>query len=349
MKNNRLLYLLIIILVIWNIILTTLLVNKKEDKPINQTSVIETNVTGFSTDLTKVVEQTKSSVVIVETNGTISSGFIYSTNENKVYIISSYHAVADASFIKVMFASGASYDATLLGKDIYSDVAVLELDANFEVLPISLGDSSLIKDGEFMICVGTPKATQYAFSKELALVSSSLKTISNSITSDDATYDYYMSVIQLNADVSDGYSGSPLFNMNGELVGMITMRDDAAVFALPVNELKIVADKLIAEGECNKIQLGFKGSFVSELETYEKNQLNIPLDINDGCYISGVKANSLANNIGLKVGDILMSINDVTLNSHDDLLAVEYTDATSFTLEVTRNNESITLVGSIND
>lgn len=349
MKNNRLLYLFIIILVIWNITLTVLLsANKKED-PINQTSVIETNVTGFSTDLTKVIEQSKSSVVVVETNNFVSSGIVYKYIEGKAYIVSSYHGISDDSEIKVTFASGAVYDAKLLGKDIFADLAVLEIDSNVDIIPIKLGDSNIINNGEFMVCIGTPKSTQYANSSGLAFVSSKLRSLNNSIIYNEEPFEYVTNLIQLDANLSQGYSGAPVINMAGETIGIVTMKDDVAYFAMPINEIKYIADNIIDNNDYLKIQFGFRGQFVKDLEVYEKNQLNIPLDVIDGYSIKEVKANSLASKIGLKEQDIILSINEIQIKTYDDLLEAEYKEITDLSFDIIRNNELLTLTGTIND
>lgn len=347
-KNNRLLILIVVILIIWNVILTAVIFNKKEQE-INQTNINETVVTGFSTDLSKVIDQTKAGVVVIETNNALSSGFIYSSNDDATYVVTTCHSVNDVSYLKVVFASGASYDASVLGKDIFADIAVLKVDTNIETTPISLGNSDLLKDGEFLVCIGTPKNAQYTYSNEMAIVSSKLRTITNSIEFDNSQYEYYESVIQLSSQVSEGYSGSPIINMNGEVQGVITMKDDVVVFALPINEVKIVVNNIINGEEYSKMQFGYKGVLVSSLENYEKNQLNIPLDVNSGLYINNVRITGIASSAGLKIGDVLLSINNVSINSYADLLNIEYTKTDSFTFVVNRNNEEISLVGSIND
>lgn len=347
-KNNRLLFLLIIILVIWNVILTVLLSNANIEVT-NKTDINQTTVTGFSTDLTKIFADNKSSVVVVESGSSLSSGIIYKSIDDTVYVVTTYHGIADSNYIRVVFASGASHEASLVDKDIFSDIAVLEVKADFDVIPVKLGNSDLLNDGEFLACIGTPTNIQYANSNELAIVSNKLRTINNSITFDDNNYEYYIDAIQLSSDLKEGYSGSPIFNMAGEVHGLITMKDDTAVFALPINEVKIIADNIINGKEYNKIQFGFKGVIVNELETYEKNQLNVSLDINNGFLINSIKSNSFANSLGLKTSDVIISINDKTINKYADLLEIEYTDARTFELKVERNGEEIVLTGSIND
>lgn len=353
-KNNRLIYVLIVLLVIWNIVLSVLYTNSKKEDTVNNnvTNVEEvtvTNVTGFSTDLTEVVDKVKSSIVTIDTTSSLASGFIYKYVPNKAYVVTAFHAVEEAPLLKVIFASGASYDAKIIGKDIYADVAVLEVESPVELVPVLTGDSDLLKDGEFVVTIGTPKSLQYVSSSKLGIVSSKLRTIINSIEVNKETYEYYTSVIQLDSDVSEGYSGSPIFNMNGEVEGIITMKDDEAVFALPMNEVKLVADKIINKEEFTKIQFGIKGNIVTDLEKYERSQLNIPLDVTNGYYVNNVKLSSLGFNLGLKQGDIIISINGMNINTYEDLLNIQYTEANEFRLEVVRENERIELIGSIND
>lgn len=353
-NNNRLIYVLIVLLVIWNIVLSVLYTNSKKEDTVNNnvTNVEEvtvTNVTGFSTDLTEVVDKVKSSIVTIDTTSSLASGFIYKYVPNKAYVVTAFHAVEEAPLLKVIFASGASYDAKIIGKDIYADVAVLEVESPVELVPVLTGNSDLLKDGEFVITIGTPKSLQYVSSSKLGIVSSKLRTIINSIEVNKETYEYYTSVIQLDSDVSEGYSGSPIFNMNGEVEGIITMKDDEAVFALPMNEVKLVADKIINKEEFTKIQFGIKGNIVTDLEKYERSQLNIPLDVTNGYYVNNVKLSSLGFNLGLKQGDIIISINGMNINTYEDLLNIQYTEANEFRLEVVRENERIELIGSIND
>lgn len=348
MKNyNRLIFLLIIILLIWNVTLTVFVFNNNATKP-NNTNLTETTVTGFSTDLTKVIGQSKKSVVTVESNITTSTGFVYSVND-KAYIVTTYHGLNNENPIKVVFDNGANYDATLLDKDIFADIAVLEVLIDTELPEIKLGNSNVLKDGEYAVTIGTPKSVQYSSSSSVAIVSSALRSINNSIVFEEKPYEYISNVIQLTANINPGYSGAPVFNMAGEVVGVITMKDDTAVFALPINEVKIIVDNIIAGNVINKKQFGIKGLFVSNIESYEKNQLNIPLDVNNGYYVNNVRIASLASNIGILQGDVILSINDIQIETYDDLLSAEYLITNVFNIKVIRNNETISLTGTIND
>lgn len=347
-KNNRLLYLIIAILVIWNVSITVFLINNKLDNN-NEQNVIETNVTGFATDLTKVVETSKSSVVVVSTSVSTATGVIFNNNGDSTYVVTTCHSVDDNLPITIIFASGATFDGQLIGKDIFADIAVIKVDTNVDTNPIKLGNSNIIKNGEIVVCIGTPVSSAYANTNEIGIISNSLISLSNSINYEEKTIDYISNMVQLSSGVTHGYSGAPVLNMAGEMIALVTMKNETAVFALPTNEIKIIVENIISGNEYEKIQLGIKGLFVEKLETYEKNQLNIPLDVNSGYYVNNVRSLSLANSLEIKEGDIIISINDISINNNNDLLSFEYSNTDSLTIQIIRNNENITLVGNIND
>ena len=349
MKKDRLVYLLVIILLIWNVILSTVLIKNYNSKSESNIEVVETHVSGFSTDLTEVVKKCRSSIVTVETDQTLLSGLIYSQDKDNLYIVSCYHGVSDASIIKVILDSGKELEGTIKGYDIYNDICVIEVKTDLVTIPVEIGDNTLLKSGEFIITMGTPKSKDFAQSAAIGMISSPLRTISNFIKVDDNNYDYYMDVIQLDSNVENGYSGSPIFNMQGQVEGIISMKSDTTVFAAPINEIKIIADNIINEVEYLKISLGVKGEYVTNLETYQKNQLNIPLDINHGYYVKNVKLNAIANAADIKAGDVIESVNGIIINNEKDLLNIEYSNEKTFEFVVNRNNEEITLLGSISD
>lgn len=329
--------------------ITVFLVKKNTNDNNSSQNIIETNVTSFTTDLTKAVETNKSSIVVVSNGISSSTGVIYKSNGEKTYIVTTYHGVSSDQAINVTFASGATFEATLVGKDIYSDIAVIEVNTNVDTIGIKFGDSNLIKDGEIVVCIGTPNSTTYANSNEIGIISKSLISLPNSINYENETIEYVTNLIQLSSSIAHGYSGAPVLNMAGEMIGIVSMKNDTAVFALPVNEIKIIVENIINNVEFNKMQLGIKGLFVEKLETYEKNQLNIPLDVNSGYYVSNVKLASLANTLEIKEGDVIVSINEITINNYNDLLNVEYLNTDSLSIVVVRNNETLTLTGTIND
>lgn len=342
MKNsNRFVYLLIVIITIWCIVLTTMLANKDTNEEKNIYNQV--NVTGFSTDFTSIVEEHSTSIVSVNANGNISSGFVYKQDGDIVYILTSYHGVADATSYYVYFANSYSCNAELVGKNIYADLAVLKITSPYEIQALNLADCSGLKSGEFVISIGTPVSLEYDASVELGMISNPFRTIENSITVDEETIEYNLDVIQLSSNLKPGYSGSPVLNMNGEVIGMTTMSlDNSLNFAIRSNEIEIIADKLINNEQVIKYQLGIKTTFIDGMPMFEKSSLNLPVDLLSGMYVDKLSENSLALMAGVKQGDVILNINGVDMINSDNYLDVVYTETDYFEFVVQRDGEVLT-------
>ena len=347
MSNKRLIYLLFIVMFFWLIALTFRDLNTTSSN--NTTNINEYNVSGFSTDFTKIINENKSSIVTVNADNTILSGFIYLQDNEDVYVVSAYHGISNANNISVILDSDYTVNASLVGYDFLSDIAVLKFNSPYMINTLKIGDSKLLKEGEFVISIGTPLSLDYAASSQLGMISKGVLTIENNITYDAEQYNYYLDVVQLSSNLPKGYSGSPILNMNGEVVGMNIMDlNNELNFALTANEMKIVVDKIINNEAVNKNLFGIRGKYIVDMPNYEKTNLNIDIEVISGIYIQKVKENSIAMNAGLKAGDILNKINDVTITSLDDYLNISYSELENINFEVIRNGQ-ITILGVTND
>lgn len=347
MKNNRALYLIVSILCIWCLFLSVNVINNQDNKTEH---INEYNVSGFSTDYTKVIETVKPSVVTIKTDKSLSSGFVYAQQDDFTYIVASAHGVIDSSEIKIIFANNLSFDGKVLDYDQYLDLAVIETNVPYTINCLKLSDSSLLKQGEFVVSIGTPTSLEYAGSIEMGMVSNNLLTIDNSIAIENIIYNYYLDVIQTSSNLKNGYSGSPLINMSGEVIGMNTMSNTTNnTFAITSNELKLVADSIISGFKLNKKQLGIIGSYICDMQNYEKSSLNLSIDIINGLYIDKLREGSPSLKFGLKVGDIITSINDISIINIDDYNDAIYNCGEEININIIRNNEPLTISGNFND
>ena len=347
MNNLRPIYLLIAILFIWNLTLSVIL--NEKNSAVQDEVIVEKNINGISTDLTKTVDKIKSSCVTVETSSAVSSGFIYQTEEGGAYIITAYHGVADAQMINVTLGNGISVEAQLFGEDVFADIAILYIKTDFRLTPVTLSDSFLLKDGEFLISIGCAGNKEYSNSTALSIVSSSSRFIGNSISYEDISYEYYLETVQYASTMVKGYSGSALFNMNGEAVGVNILSDGNNCFGLTSNELKVIADNIIGGRGLNKLFLDIKGTYISKMENYTKSNLGISIEELNGFYVSFVRFNSLGFELGLKNGDIVKSINGIEIKTSRDYYNAIYTSLADVSIEVIRNGEILTLTGIVND
>ena len=340
MKNNRLLYLLIIIVFVWLGFLTASL-NKQ--KQVDNTSIVtEVNVNGFSTDFTHIVEENAPAVVSISADGAIQSGFVYKQDKDRVYIVTAYHGVVQADSITVYFGSSYIVNGELIGHDIYTDIAVLAINTPYEIAPLKLGDASLLKKGEFVISIGTPSSLDYAGTVSLAMIADKNVTIENIISVEDERYVYYLDMIETDAELKNGYSGSPILNMAGELVGMNTMSYNTD-FALGVsaNEIRVITENIINDLEPIRYIIGVKGSYIRDMYNYEKVNLNISLETISGLYVSKVREGSLAYEAGIRAGDVITAINGITINGLNDYLSVIHTPVDNISFDYVRGSDTI--------
>lgn len=337
----------IILLVIWNIALTAYVFISKN----TNTTITEENVSGFSTDLTKVAEESKSSVVVVESSFGRQSGFIYKQQDDKAYIVTTFHGIGDSDVASITFLNGKTFIANIEGYDFKSDIAVLSIEVPYKLNVAKCGDNEFLKAGEFIINIGTSADGDYINDIQLGVISNSLISINDNVTYDREKYSFNKEVISISLNIKEGYSGSPILNMNNEVVGMVEMsNDNNGIYAITVNEIKLVVDSIINKKEINKLNLGISGDYIKTLKEYERNMYALPLDVSNGYYVKTVYSSSIASKLGLVNGDIIININDKAINNQKDLLNILYGEnSNELSLSVVRNNEYIELKGLIND
>ncbi len=337
MKRDYVLYVLILALCIW----VSVLSSRKPEAHLN-TITEEVTVQGFSTDLTTMYEEHSDEVVTITAGDSLSTGFVYEQNNENVYIITSFHGVSNSENIEVLFGKTYKVSAELLGYDFYTDIAVLKVTTPYNVKTGTLGDSSLLKQGEFVMSVGTPISNDYIGSLELGIISLNRIVVDNYINYNSEQHNYYLDTVSFTSNLKQGYSGSPLYNMGGQVVGISTMSSANIRYALTANETKIVADKIIAGGTLNRNNFGVKVIFVKDLLNYEKSNIGLTIDSIHGLYVEDVKADSIMSNAGITKGDVILKINGIETDDLDSYLQTVYLNDTSFEVTYIRNGVEAT-------
>jgi S1-C subfamily serine protease len=211
--------------------------------------------TGQDIGVIEIYNQTRNSVVLIETDIGTGSGWVYNTDG---HIITNNHVIEDATTITVTFQTGTTLKATLVGRDPYSDMAVIKVNAPTGLLhPLKIGVSSELLVGETAIAIGNPFGL--ANTMTVGIISATGRQM-------DATDGYVIvDVIQTDAAINPGNSGGPLFNLEGEVIGMNTAilsstNDFSGIgFAIPSDTIKREASSLIADGEYEHPWLGVSG------------------------------------------------------------------------------------------
>ena len=298
----------------------------------NKNATVENVNYDVKSSTTDVIEKVNSSVVgvLVYANGTASgsgSGVVYRVDGKTAYIITNAHVVSGATDVQVVFSNKESVNATIVGSDTYSDIAVLKLTADFDMTAIKCGDSSLLDQGETVLAIGSPLGIEYAGTVTQGIVSGIDRTVS--VDLNDGQEDWDMNVIQTDAAINPGNSGGALVNMAGELVGITSMKlSNTSVegmgFALPINDVITSVEQIIENGKVTRPQIGISGVSLSGYSSYQLRYYRINTDLTDGIYVSRVTSGGAASKAGIQEGDIIVKFDGKEVTTYKSFLTELY-------------------------
>ncbi|MDY0404148.1 trypsin-like peptidase domain-containing protein [Virgibacillus sp. 179-BFC.A HS] len=304
----------------------------ESENPINRDNGERvTNVkVNISSQITDVVSQVSPAVVGVtnfqnqanfwEPNNKPSeaatgSGVIYKQTGQYAYVVTNYHVIEGADKIGVVLNDDTDLDAKLLGGDLFSDLAVLRVSSKPIKKVIELGKSANVKVGEPVIAIGNPLGLQFAGSVTQGIISGKLRTVPQDFNKDGRP-DWQAEVIQTDAAINPGNSGGALINMEGQLIGINSMKiNEAAVegigFSIPIDTAKPVMDQLEKKGKVIRPYLGLELYSLDDVPRDElHNTLKLPRDVEKGVYVWSVESFSPADNAGIKRLDVITALDD---------------------------------------
>ena len=238
----------------------------------------------------------------------LGSGFIINA---KGIVVTNNHVIQDAEDIIVRVNGGEEYKAKVIGADPLSDIAVLQLETKEKFKPVSFGDSDKARIGDWVIAIGNPFGLGGTVTS--GIISARNRSIGLS---------RYEDYIQTDASINSGNSGGPLFDMNGDVIGINTaiLGRNGSIgigFSIPSNSAKIVIDQLIEFGETKRGWLGVRIQNVTqEIADVEK------LDEPRGALVASVAKNSPSDKAGIKAGDIILEFNGVKIIKMKELPAI---------------------------
>ena len=278
-------------------------------------------------------------------NPVSGSGFVISSNATTSYILTNYHVIDGVSDIKVFFADGKSYDATLVGGEQENDIAVLKIDAG-DLPKVTLGDSDALNVGQEVYAIGNPLG-ELTFTFTGGYVSAK----DRSVTMSDGTV---MNMLQTDTAINSGNSGGPLFNEYGEVIGIVSAKlsssssSEATVeglgFAIPINDVKDMVISIMEHGYVTgKPNVGVLLDDVSQ----EAQRYGVPA----GAEIMAVLDGSGADKGGLQAGDIVIAVDGTEVDSVSALQeAVDgYKAGDSLTFTVYRDGEETTVTVTLDE
>ena len=235
----------------------------------------------------------------------LGSGFII---DEKGIVITNNHVIKDADDILVRVNGDLEYEATIIGTDPLSDIAVIQIKSKDKFLPVKFGDSDKSRIGDWVIAIGNPFGLGGTVTA--GIISARNRNIGMT---------RYEDFIQTDASINQGNSGGPLFNMNGDVIGINTaiLGQSGSIgigFSIPSNNAKIVIDQLIKYGETKRGWLGVRIQYVTK-EIAEAEKLDKPR----GALVQSVAEGSPSEKGGIKAGDIILEFNGKKINEMKEL------------------------------
>jgi S1-C subfamily serine protease len=280
-------------------------------------------------DIADMVERVSDSIVNVESSRTVSGSFyndpffrqffgdINPNIENSVgtgfvisedgHIATNQHVINEADEIMVNLNDGRKLKAVVVGQDYEMDLAILKIEAQSELIPLTLGDSEQLRVGEWVIAIGNPYGLDHTVTVGVVSAKGRPMQIEDRV---------YKDLIQTDAAINPGNSGGPLLNSSGEVIGINTAVNAQAQgigFAISINTAKDILDELIKNG---KVIRPYIGIYLQAVDEDIANYLKVE---NKGIVVVGVEPGSPAARAGITKYDVITRINEKAVNNYEEL------------------------------
>src|SRR5690625_3598183 len=319
--------------------------NQTEPSSQSNSSTITTNPVNVdvTTQVTEVVENDSPGVVDVTNiqlqadfwqqqdgneQGTVS-GVIYKIEDGYAYVVTNYHVIEGADTVEVVLVDETHIEAEVVGSDMFSDLAVLRMDSEDVDTIVEMGSSDQLKVGEPAIAIGNPLGHMFSGSVTLGVISGTQRTIPVDFDMDGRA-DWQAEVIQTDAAINPGNSGGALINIDGQLIGINSMKiNQTAVegigFAIPIDTAQPLIKELEERGEVVRPYLGIEIYSLDEVPQAEwQRSLKLPEEVEGGIYIWSIEPFSPADEAGLKRLDVITALDGEEIMGTIDLRKVLY-------------------------
>jgi serine protease Do len=272
------------------------------------------------------------------------TGFFISTDG---YILTNYHVIEDAyqssSKITVLTHDGTSYTATVTGVDSSNDLAVLKIDAT-NTNAVTMGDSASMSVGDTVYAVGNPMGEL-----QFTMTSGMVSALDRAVTTSE--YTSAINMFQIDAAINEGNSGGPVYNANGQVIGIVTAKYSSSStssstsveglgFAIPINDAKTIANDLMTKGYVTgKAYMGV--SLDENYSSVYSQYYNLP----EGAYVKYVESGSAAAKAGIAAGDIITKVDSKSISSYSDLTSAvkQYHSGDTATITLYRSGKTMTV------
>ena len=275
------------------------------------------------------------------------SGFVYKKANGLGYIMTNNHVVDSADKVEVVFSNNKTVEATIVGKETYSDIAVLSVSEDEILSVIEIGNNDDMKLGDTVFTIGAPMGLDYSGTVTKGILSGKDRLVEVSFSG--TTSDYYMKVLQTDAAINPGNSGGPLLNVNGEVIGINSLKlveneVEGMGFAIPIEDALTYAESLETGETIKRPFIGISMIDIAQTTYLWQSGITLPNDITEGVVVLATQEGSPADS-KLQKGDIIIGIDDEEISSVAELRYVlyKYEPGDTIKIKFIRDNKENTI------
>lgn len=261
------------------------------------------------------------------------SGVIYKKDKDDkfAYVVTNNHVVEGSDAIEVLLSDGTQVEATLVGRDTYTDLAVLKISGEHVKTVAEFGDSDALKVGEPAIAIGSPLGSEYASSVTQGIISAKNRAINDVNENQEA---FSINAIQTDAAINPGNSGGALVNAAGQVIGINSIKIASSTsgvstegmgFAIPSNDVVTIISQLEEDGTVTRPKLGVAMRDLATISSEQRKEiLSLDEKITQGVIIVDVETATPAEKAGLKEYDVIVEMDGKPVETGSDLQSILY-------------------------
>lgn len=353
-KNKVIMPILIFLAFVLGSIWTYLVIKQLDKGTILTSNGLGGNYTISENSIAAAVEKVYDATVVVQTSkkGNIVStgtGFVYKVDGSTAYVMTNNHVVSGGDSAKVIFSDGTYAATKILGGDTYADIAVLTVASSSIKQVATIGKTNNLRLGDTTFAVGAPLGDTYSGTVTKGILSGKDRLVEVSFSG--TTSDYYMKVIQTDAALNPGNSGGPLCNINGEVIGVNSLKltqeqtstssysVEGMGFAIPIEDALYYADLIEEGGAVKRPYIGISMLDLTNSYYLWQAGIKVPDGITEGVAVIEVVSSSPAAKAGLEKGDIVIKINDEKVSSVAKLRYELYKHKPGDKIDITYNRD----------
>lgn len=252
------------------------------------------------------------------------SGVIYKNENGRAFVVTNHHVIDGATNIEVTLSDGTKVPAELVGSDIWTDLAVVEMDAASVQDVAEFGDSDALKRGETVIAIGNPLGLDFSGSVTTGVVSGKDRAVPVDLDG-NGSEDWQAEVLQTDAAINPGNSGGALVNLAGQLIGINSMKIatsnvEGIGFAIPINSAMPVIQSIEENGEMIRPAMGVALLDLAQVPQAQREEsLNLPADVKEGVVVNSVVEGSAAEKAGMEQFDVIVEMDGKPIGDIIDL------------------------------